>query len=232
MAGPFATLHRVHKVFVDANVLYSRTLRDWLFILQQETGNMFAVQSTEDVLSETLYHLRRKHPNWSGAQISGLRKLLTDSIHEVVGDYDPTIEYPFKDPNDRHVHAAAVAGGAEFLLTIDGGFTAPDPDAELPYEVYTADQFFLLIEDSSSDGVMRAAKRQREYWQKKSDAGHTPKTLAEALVAAGCPGFAKKVEAHLKTLSGLPRALEKKKRLVADSGTRSGSSAAPAAKDG
>lgn len=227
--GPFATLHHVHKVFVDANVLYSRTLRDWLFILRQEAGNTFSVHTTEDVITEAVYHLRRNNQQWRGRKTKQLRERLVASLDEVVGDYDPTIEYPFKDENDRHVHAAAVECRADFLLTGDGGFQAPKPDAELPYEVHTPDEFFLLVDDSNSDAVMRATNRQREYWQKKAKAGETPMSLASALVEAKCPKFAKRVEGHLRALSGLRRELEKKKRLAANSGTASSTRAAPAA---
>lgn len=50
-------------MLVDANVLFSRTLRDWLFLLRNETeGGMFTVYATEDILAETLYRMRRKYP--------------------------------------------------------------------------------------------------------------------------------------------------------------------------
>ena len=229
MAGPFATLHRVHKVFVDANILYSRTLRDWLFILRQEAGNTFSLHTTEDVISEAFYHLRRDNTQWPGHMITQLRERLVASLDEVVGDYDPMIEYPFTDENDRHVHAAAVECRADFLLTADGGFQAPRPDAELPYEVHTPDEFFLLVDDSNSDAVMRATDRQRAYWQKRADAGSPAMSLTSALNKADCPKFANRVEAHLRTLSGLPRELEKKKRLTADPGARPAPRPAPTA---
>jgi hypothetical protein len=86
-------------------------------------------------------------------------------------------------------------------------FALPDGVADdgLPYEIHTADSFFLLADDSSSAAVMRATDRQRRYWQGKADQGQAVKSLANALRDAGCPNFAGRVEQHLRTLSGLFR---------------------------
>lgn len=200
----------MHKVLVDANVLYSKTLRDWLFLLRQET-NMFAVFSTEDILTETIYHLRKNNAGWTGGQIAGVRELIERSLDDKVREYDPQIPYPFNDPNDRHVHAAAVAAGVDFLVTLDGGFQLPaeiDPET-LEYEIYTADEFFILADDSSSQAVMRVTERQRHYWEERTARGETPISLADALRRAKCPEFAARVEDHLRTQSGIPRVLRK-----------------------
>lgn len=82
---------------------------------------MFQLHSTEDVLAETLYRLRRKYQKWDGGQITRLRARIIDVLAELVEDYDVGIPYDGRDPNDRHVHAAAVASRADMLLTADGG---------------------------------------------------------------------------------------------------------------
>lgn len=43
------------RVLVDANVLYSRTLRDWLALLYLESDSFFSVYWTEDILAEAMY---------------------------------------------------------------------------------------------------------------------------------------------------------------------------------
>lgn len=61
-------------VFVDANVWFSRTLRDWIGMLYTTPDEPpFEIRWTEDVLAEVLYHLRRKHPDWDGNRITGIR---------------------------------------------------------------------------------------------------------------------------------------------------------------
>jgi len=186
----------IQRVFVDANVLYSRTLRDWLFLLRRETEGMFQVHSTEDVLAEVVYRLRRNNPTMEGGVITNLREKLVSAIDELVGDFDATIEYAGADANDRHVHAAAVASKAHILLTDDNGFEGSDED---PYEVFTCDEFFLLVDDSASWMVERVVADQNAYWSKK----RSHKSLVQALKDAGCPEFAKRVEGHLRSLSGV-----------------------------
>jgi len=187
----------IQRVFVDANVLYSRTLRDWLFLLRRETEGMFQIHTTEDVLAETEYRLRRNNPTMAGGVITDLRKKITTSVDELVGDYDATIPYAGQDPDDRHVHAAAIASQAHILLTGDAGFIGSDDE---PYEVFRCDEFFILIDDSASWLVERVTADQINYWNKKIG---NRKTSAQALSDAGCPEFAKRVEKHAEKLSGV-----------------------------
>lgn len=163
---------------------------------------MFQLHSTEDVLAETLYRLRRKHPKWDGGQISRLRSRIIDVLDELVEDYNVEIPYDGSDPNDRHVHSAAVASHADILLTADGGFATLASANALPYSVYSCDDLFVLIDDSGSRAVQRVVDRQRDYWNRKREEGKPVKALVEALTGAGCPKFAARVQEHLRTLSG------------------------------
>jgi hypothetical protein len=43
----------MHLVFADANVLYSRTLRDWTFLLSEESG-MYSVMSAREAVVEAM----------------------------------------------------------------------------------------------------------------------------------------------------------------------------------
>lgn len=56
----------MERVFVDANILYSRTIRDWLFALSTSKIQMFDLFSSEDVFAEVVYHYRRSNPKRSG----------------------------------------------------------------------------------------------------------------------------------------------------------------------
>ncbi|WP_028244586.1 hypothetical protein [Pseudoclavibacter soli] len=70
----------VARVFVDANIFYSKTLRDWLFHLRQETGGtMFTIYSTEDVMSEVSYEKRRQFNEANGRVIVQLVDQMRDS---------------------------------------------------------------------------------------------------------------------------------------------------------
>lgn len=77
--------HRA-AVFVDANVPYSKTLRDWLGLLytDQERVAPFQVFWSEDVLAEAMYHLRKHHPDWEGGKVPAIRDHIAQTF-EVAG---------------------------------------------------------------------------------------------------------------------------------------------------
>lgn len=69
------------NVLVDANVLFSRTLRDWLALLYLRSGQtMFEVMWTDDIMVEFQYHLRKKNPFLDDAQCGGVRRNLEDTF--------------------------------------------------------------------------------------------------------------------------------------------------------
>ena len=66
------------KVFVGANILFSKTLVDWLFFLREENLGMFQLISTQDVFSEVLYNMRRNNPRAPGIRISRRLELMKE----------------------------------------------------------------------------------------------------------------------------------------------------------
>jgi predicted nucleic acid-binding protein len=186
------------RVFVDANVWVSRTLRDWVCMLRAEIPSMFQLHTTEDVLAETIARLRELHPQRDGGATTRLRAAIIASIDELVDDFPGGTPWIGADPKDQHVHAAAVAAHADVLLTEDRGFHDLD---DLPYEVLRCDEFFLLVDDAVSWHVRATVRRMNQYWSARPAryAG-----LATALERAGCPGFARRVDRHLRACSGTP----------------------------
>lgn len=67
------TCNTAQHVFVDANILYSRTLRDWLFMPRFETGGgAFQLHTIWDVINETGARLRDRHPKAPGSLVVNL----------------------------------------------------------------------------------------------------------------------------------------------------------------
>lgn len=190
-------------VLVDANVLFSRTLRDWLFLLKiGSEADMFTVHASQDIIAEVLYRLRRTYPNAPGRLTSGVHDRIVENLDNRVSDFEVDGSYPGDDPDDAHVHAAAIACGAQILLTGDVGFTGlPDDLADqLPYEVHTPDSFFVLVDDSAPFVVETVTAEQHAYWSSKP--GHSD--LVSMLLKAQCPQFAERIRQHLDSL-GLGR---------------------------
>ncbi len=188
----------VQRVLVDANVVYSRTLRDWLCLLYLRGGrDRFQVYWTEDIMAEVLYNLRRKNPFWNEVQIGGIRRTIVGTFGDhaqIVGySIDRTVDYP--DVFDAHVHSAAILGGVDVVLTANhDDFEFPGSD-DLAYEVFSADSFFALIDDSAPALVRAVVEEQLVYWVKRKG-----KSLPQALRSAGAPVFADRVRQHLQTV--------------------------------
>ena len=67
------------KVFVDANILFSKTLMDWLFFLREENSGMFQLITTQDVFSEVLYNMRKNNPRAPGIRASRRLELMKNA---------------------------------------------------------------------------------------------------------------------------------------------------------
>lgn len=107
--------------FLDANILFSRTLRDWISLLALECQcTVYDLRWSEDVLAEWIYKLRRKNPNHSDQVIGNRRRELEAAFPDrTVRGYTPTSVPAVNDPNDRHVLAAAVHGEVDILVAAD-----------------------------------------------------------------------------------------------------------------
>lgn len=182
-------------VFVDANVWFSRTLRDWLGMLYTVPDiPPFVVHWSEDVLAEVIHHLRKKHPHWSGAHIANVRDRLAGTFEAGrVGDFVIDASYRGSDPGDGHVHAAAVACRADILITCNAGDFTWDENTS-PYEVMHPDDFLVLVDDCSPALVRTVAAEMAQYWVVRRGECDLPDRLRKA----DCPQFAERVRIRLQ----------------------------------
>lgn len=190
----------VQRVFVDANVLASRTCRDWLFMLRNANEGMFQLHTTYDVLAEAVRAMRKKHPRLHGMVVEDLKVKCEAFIDEVSNDFSGDLPFTGEDIDDYHIHAAAVSSNADMLLTSNSSkdFTS-DPDSKC-YEVFTPDDFFILIADSNPECMFAVTLEQFEYWGNIKGS----KPLDKALANSGCPNFAKRVREELKRIALMP----------------------------
>ncbi|MGC5617421.1 PIN domain-containing protein [Georgenia sp. Z1491] len=184
----------ITKVLPDSNVLNSKTVRDWLFLLRDASGGgMFTLHTTEDIVSEVTYHLRRNNRGVDGAVIHRLSQLLRESTDTVIAEYPHLSDFAGADANDGHIHAAAVAGEIDLVLTNDSSYLKIEDDR---YEISTPDEFFCLVDDSTPRIVQAVALKQFNYWRAKMN----PRSIWHALAQAGCDEFADRVHAHCRAL--------------------------------
>lgn len=193
-----AMLASTTTVLVDANALYSRTLRDWLALCYLHgPDGWFEVMWTEDIMAEVIYHLRKDHPTASDQQIGGVRdKLVGTFSRGRIAGYAIDAKIPYPDIFDAHVHAAAVHASVDIVLTADNGFEKLGERLdELPYEVHSPDSFFCLLDDSSPRAIKAVIRAQFDYWTARLGQFN----LCTHLENAGAPEFADRVRAHLQS---------------------------------
>lgn len=188
------------QILPDASVLFSRTLRDWILMIHlQSVQPLYYVYSTEDILAEVVANLRARRPMAAEGQIGGVRRRILESCgaERVIVDYQIDGDRDYRDPKDAHPHAAARAGGVDIIVTDNSkDVVAIDDD---PYEVMTADEFLLLVDDSSPETVRAVTIEQYRYWVGRG--GGRP--LPEQLRACSVPGFADRIARHLRAI-GVP----------------------------
>ena len=109
MARPVALL--------DANVLYPARLRDLLVRLA--IAGQYQARWSEQILDECFDNLIADRPDLPVEHLHRTRHLLSVAVPDaVVADYDHLVDgLALPDRDDRHVLAAAVASGADNLVT-------------------------------------------------------------------------------------------------------------------
>lgn len=185
------------RVFVDANVLFSRTKRDWLYAFQ-EAGADFVLCTSRDVVHELMTRIRDRYPLIPSDKLDYIEKQVYE-ICTVVDKYDPQTyvdSFVGTDKGDLHVHAAVSAGHCDYLLTDDtqlfAGVSEEVMDL-LDYEVTSTDDFFCLLADSTQQFFWRTVQIERHYYNQ-----HNKGSILTPLSDAQCPQFRDKVNQLLK----------------------------------
>lgn len=182
---------------MDANVLFSKTLLDWLFLLKLHNRGMFQVHTTEDVCAEVLANMRDLRPQAPGHYTARRLELIRENLDEVIPDFPAGLPFTGADPHDYHVHAAAIAAQADLILTCNAATDITRVPDQETYEVMHPDHFFCLVAESSPSGLREVVPRQLEYWSARPD--HLQ--LDDALRKADCPEFACLVRQELRRMA-------------------------------
>lgn len=118
----------VTVVLADANVLYSRVLRD--YILYASGEQLISVRWSQEILDEFSRHLisnRKVTREQSKKLLAGMNEAFPYAlVNPTKADYQRFANLEMPDPDDRHVVAAAVAAEADVLCTLNAK-DFPDP---------------------------------------------------------------------------------------------------------
>lgn len=183
MASPIAVL--------DACVLYPAPIRDLLMQLAKQDA--FQARWSDDIHAEWITSLLADRDDLTPNQLARTRALMDQHVPDalVTGHVDLLPSLTLPDPNDRHVLAAAIVGGATVIVT----FNLKDfPAGELaPYECRAVhpDDFLLEIADRAPDQMLEAARDRGQAAQSARELSRLSRCgwAARDGTCPGGPGF-------------------------------------------
>ena len=131
MSQPPPTLPAATRVvLVDANVLFSRVLRDYLLYAAEQ--EIVSVAWSQAILDETKERLVSKLSGFTSESARRLMDALAQTFPDAIvepttKDYARLEGIALPDEDDRHVIAAALAADAHVICTDDTkGFRSPE----------------------------------------------------------------------------------------------------------
>ncbi len=185
-------------VIYDACVLYPAPLRDLLMHLAS-WSRLFQAKWTEDIHREWINSLLRNRSDLKREDLERTRQCMDKAVPDALVEQSryqqivPGLSLP--DPNDRHVLAAAIACGAQTIVT----FNLKDfPAAILKSHHIKAihpDLFLKSLLDLDEAAVVDALKRQAATLK------NPPKTVHEILeiLKKSVPEFCERVAPILES---------------------------------
>lgn len=183
-------------VMVDANVLYSRVLRDYLVYAADE--GIIAVRWSRPILMEVVKHLQANSSTFDDERAGLLIRLLNEAYPHA--EIDPTEEarlavdeLDMPDEDDRHVLAAAVSARAAILCTNNVRDFPADVMAAVQIELLTADDLLSRLVTSTPRRMLAAHRSTVEHLP-----GATDRSTITALRRANAIRTAEAIKAVLE----------------------------------
>jgi len=149
-------------VLYDACVLYPAPLRDLLMHLA--LADLFQARWTDAIHDEWTRNVLANRPDLTPASLGRCRELMDAHVPDcLVAGYEPLIPtLSLPDPDDRHVLAAAIHGGAGTIVTFNLGDFPASALGPFSVEAVHPDEFVVRLWDESREAVLAIARRQRE----------------------------------------------------------------------
>jgi hypothetical protein len=146
--------------FLDASVLYPASLRNLLMRLTLR--DLFQARWSRHVHEEWIRSVLRNRPDIAADQLHRVRDAMNrhaeDSLVTGYEDLIGTLTLP--DPDDRHVLAAAIVGGADVIVTRNLRDFPEEVLARYEIEAQHPDIFVRHLIDLSPVAVLEAMREQ------------------------------------------------------------------------
>ncbi len=150
-----------YTAVLDANVLYPALLRNLLLSLAD--ADLYSAKWSRHIRDEWTRSLLRDRPDMR-AQVAAAAQAMENAIPDcLVSGYEHLIEgLKLPDPEDRHVLAAAIAGHADAIVTLNEKDFPKEVLDAFGIETQTPDEFVLNQLMLDKAGALAAIKRMRE----------------------------------------------------------------------
>jgi len=184
------------RAFLDANIIVSKTLRDWFFKLSLVDSDTLCLSCSELVLEEARRAFHKRNPTANPTSFYQWRERIQSIVNHVVTDVPARLEYiDGISRHDTHVHRAALSAEATHLVTSNlRDFHPRDPD---PYLPCSPDALLMQMYLFRPEVVREVAQSGAAYWATREHAEALVKPVPVALADAGAPLFAKIIKALL-----------------------------------
>ena len=183
------------RVFLDANVIASKTLRDWLFKLSLFDPRVLSLCSSDLVLEEARRTFARRNPSADRTIVDGLFERIRAMFdHVVIWTGNPS-EIDGINIDDVHVHHAALRAEATHLAT--SNLRDFQPRQPMPYILCSPDELLVTLTLLTPNGIKKVAESEAVYWSGRKSIEPLVKTVPDALFDAGAQHFSQIVRGLL-----------------------------------
>ncbi|MDR1237405.1 MAG: PIN domain-containing protein [Propionibacteriaceae bacterium] len=158
MKPPQVPPDRPIRIYVaDADVLYSRSLRDYLLYAMR--ARLIAVRWSGSILAEVIEHLMENRSGFTAASGERLVRAMNVAFPNAQvdpgpGDFAALVGLDLPDGDDRHVIAAALAAEAECICTHNVGDFPAEAMNTLGLRVVTPDDLLCPLVQDYPDSML------------------------------------------------------------------------------
>jgi predicted nucleic acid-binding protein len=187
----------MRRVFVDTNVLFPFSVMDLMLALTEDgVHDVLWSDALLDEWERVIVREQHRTAELAAKITSVIREFFADSKVETAAFVHLVDQMPSNDPDDRQHIAAAVAGGAEVIVTWNQCDFRAESIGSLGLRVIDPDSYLQELLAASPDEVVTTVVRLADQ---KHRPPMTATELAAMLAKAGVPTFAAILRQHLST---------------------------------
>jgi predicted nucleic acid-binding protein len=180
------------RVFVDTNVLFPFSVMDLMLALTEDSVHeILWSQALLDEWERVIVREHRRSAASAAAITAAIRECFADSEVPAPTYASLIAQMPGDDPDDRVHMAAAIAGGAEAIVTWNHADFPAEALAVYRVRVCTPDDYLCSLLDAWPDDVLNSVIR---LAGEKRHPPMTPLDLTNLLAKAGVPALSQRLQ--------------------------------------